>query len=141
MKKNIIFLAADDDQDDQEFFRDAAIEITDGACAIVQLDNGIQVLDYLLGQGDYSDGAIILPDVIILDLNMPKLNGIESLREIKNNPPISQIPTYILTTSWDDTHMRHCKQLGASGFFTKPLQPQVLKNIIQQIITEVERGL
>ena len=63
-----------------------------------------------------------LPDLILLDLNMPKLNGIEFLTMIKSDPKLNHIPTVILTTSINKNDLLECYRLGIAGYITKPLK-------------------
>ncbi|MEM6684226.1 MAG: response regulator [Bacteroidota bacterium] len=63
-----------------------------------------------------------LPDIILLDLNMPKINGIEFLSILKNNPDLHHIPTIILTTSDNRKDILECYRIGISGYILKPLK-------------------
>lgn len=137
----MIFLVADDDLDDHEFFRETTVQIMGDNCAIIQVLNGQAAVDYLMARNEFSDEATLVPDVIILDLNMPKLNGMDALRQIKEIHSLAKIPVYILTTSWEDSYMKQCKVLGANGYFTKPSETRILKTIVKQIVSEVKRGL
>lgn len=137
----MIFLIADDDLDDHEFFRETTVQLMGDNCSIIQVLNGQAAIDYLLARNEFSDEATVIPDVVILDLNMPKLNGLDTLMQIKNTSALARIPVYILTTAWDDSTMKKCKVLGANGYFSKPSEMRILKTIVKQIVSEVERGL
>lgn len=63
-----------------------------------------------------------LPDLILLDLNMPKINGIEFLKTIKENPLLKHIPSVVLTTSKNPTDLRACYAIGVAGYVIKPLK-------------------
>ena len=63
-----------------------------------------------------------LPDIILLDLNMPKINGIEFLKILKNDPVLKYIPTVILTTSNNHNDVKQCYEIGIAGYILKPLQ-------------------
>jgi len=82
---------------------------------VTEAINGEEALDLLLNEKYY-------PDIILLDLNMPKINGIEFLEILKNNESIKFIPTIILTTSSNEKDLLACFNLGISGYILKPLK-------------------
>ena len=84
--------------------------------------DGQEALDFLFREGDYSDGADApQPDVILLDLNLPKVNGLEVLEKIKGNDDLSSIPVIVLTASECQEDVRKSYALGANTFVTKPV--------------------
>jgi len=85
---------------------------------IFVVDNGEEAIHFLFKQGQYRDAP--RPDLILLDLNLPKKNGKEVLKEIKSNPVTSTIPVVILTTSKDDEDIQTTYQLYANCYITKP---------------------
>ncbi len=82
---------------------------------VTEATNGEEALELLLNEKYY-------PDIILLDLNMPKINGIEFLEILKNNESIKFIPTIILTTSSNEKDLLACFNLGISGYILKPLK-------------------
>ena len=82
---------------------------------VTEATNGEEALELLLNEKYY-------PDIILLDLNMPKINGIEFLEILKNNESIKFIPTIILTTSSNERDLLACFNLGISGYILKPLK-------------------
>ena len=82
---------------------------------VTEANNGEDALELLLKEKYY-------PDIILLDLNMPKINGIEFLEILKNNESIKFIPTIILTTSSNEKDLLACFNLGISGYILKPLK-------------------
>ena len=82
---------------------------------VTEAINGEEALELLLNEKYY-------PDIILLDLNMPKINGIEFLEILKNNESIKFIPTIILTTSSNEKDLLACFNLGISGYILKPLK-------------------
>ncbi len=85
------------------------------------LADGQVLLDYLNSQGAFADRAAHpLPAFILLDLNMPRKDGRQALKEIKEHPTLRRIPVLILSTSQNEIDTTICYQLGCSGFFTKP---------------------
>jgi CheY-like chemotaxis protein len=121
-----IFIA-DDDPDDQELFIEALHEI-DAHCTCVTAFDGQDALKKL------SSSKIDPPDIIFLDLNMPKLNGKECLTEIKKNNLLKEIPVIIYSTSADKRDMLEAIQLGAVFFFQKPNRFHELSQALKQII-------
>jgi len=92
--------------------------------------NGFELLDLL--------GSIIkenqpLPHFILLDLNMPKMNGFTVLEELAKNERLKQIPVYVLSTSSVDHDKSRSQDLGARAFYTKPISYQQLKTVIAEI--------
>lgn len=121
-----IFLA-DDDADDCILFEDALREI----CSISQLttaNDGIQLMALLHEES-------IAPDVIFLDLNMPRKNGFECLAEIRENIRLRNIPIVIFSTTAQPEAVNNVYQNGANYFVCKPNTFQQLKKIIQHILS------
>ena len=123
MTKLNIYLA-EDDADDIFFFKDALNDLMIDVNLVVA-ENGILLINYL----EIND---TLPDMIFLDLNMPKKGGIECLKEIKTKDVWKKIKTIIFTTSSNEVHMKMCYELGADLFITKPFDYKVYKNVIQK---------
>jgi CheY-like chemotaxis protein len=107
-------LVVDDDSDDRDLIKKVFKECAD-AVDIVELSDGSEVMNYLTGCT-----AAQLPSVILLDLNMPVMNGFEVLMEIKTNDKLHQIPVYVFTTSNQARDRVHSVRLGANGMITKP---------------------
>jgi len=81
-------------------------------------DNGEKALDYLYHRASFE--AATRPDLIVLDLNLPRINGLEVLRDIKSVPELRTIPVIVLTTSKNEADAALCRELGASNFLSKP---------------------
>lgn len=115
-----ILLAADAD-DDIEFTSDALKE-SRLANDLESVRDGEELLDYLHQRGDYAHLAgNPQPGLILLDLNMPRMNGREALKQIKSHPGLRKIPVVILTTSKADEDLLHTYGLGANSFIVKPV--------------------
>jgi two-component system response regulator len=133
-------LLAEDDEDDLLLFQEAlSLTTINGLAAnemvtIFQVRNGLQVLDYLEAAQESAPGHP-LPDFIVLDLNMPLLNGMSTLQEINKKEMLRSIPVFILTTSRDDRHRKVCEELGCKGFFSKTPSIPALRSIIEKIVT------
>jgi chemotaxis family two-component system response regulator Rcp1 len=94
--------------------------------------DGHDALDYVFQRKEYEHVA--RPDVIVLDLNMPRINGFEFLKELKKNPPLADIPVVILTTSRDPLDHTQCKALGADMCLSKPHGLRDYDDLIQRLI-------
>lgn len=115
MNSSIRILLADDDAEDRFILTDSFREV--GFSGIIkQVDDGIQAISYL----EDAAASGMLPALVILDLNMPRLNGTEALRKIKSNPHLHTIPVIIFSTSINEIEKEECLRLGATAYMTKP---------------------
>ena len=131
--KSIVILMADDDADDRLLAKDALTE-----CRLANdlhfVENGEELLEYLKRRGKYASLADApRPGLILLDLNMPKKDGREALKEIKADPELRRIPVVVLTTSKADTDIGRIYELGANSFISKPVQFEGLVNLMRVI--------
>jgi two-component system, response regulator len=119
--KPITILIAEDDPDDRMLARDA-LEENRLANDVRFVVNGEDLMQYLRREGKYaSPGAAPRPGIILLDLNMPRKDGREALREIKGDPSLKRIPLVVLTTSKAEEDVCRSYELGVAGFITKPV--------------------
>jgi CheY-like chemotaxis protein len=117
----IVILLADDDEEDRMLACDALIE-SRLSNEIHSVTDGEDLMDYLHHRGKYlPPAAAPRPGVILLDLNMPKKDGREALREIKSDPELRQIPVVVLTTSKAEEDIFRSYDSGASSFISKPV--------------------
>jgi len=128
VKDHRVFFIADDDPDDQELFIKALKEI-DEHCYCISAFNGEEALDKLINE------KLHHPDLIFLDLNMPKKNGKQCLKEIKQINEIKDIPVIIYSTSAEKSDIEETTQLGAAFFMQKPNRFIELRNALNQIIS------
>jgi CheY-like chemotaxis protein len=124
---------AEDDPDDQMFARNAlARSLVTNDLRIVE--DGQELLDYLQREGAYTDPeAAPRPHLILLDLKMPRMGGLEALAEIKANPSLRQIPVVVMTTSGADEDITRSYELGVSSFIRKPVTFDGLVDAMRQI--------
>ncbi|MBA6152038.1 response regulator [Gelidibacter maritimus] len=120
-------LLADDDIDDCEFFRDA-IDETYHACKLTVLNNGVELMEFLLSAPDH------LPNLIFMDLNMPKKSGMECIAEIKASDSLSHIPIVIYSTSLDQTVVNNLYDMGAHHYIQKPAEFASIKSVIEKVV-------
>lgn len=93
------------------------------------VEDGETALDYLLQQGDYTNSP--RPDLIVLDLNLPGMDGQEVLTSIKSNPTLKSIPVIVLTTSEDEEDILKSYELNANCYITKPIDIQQFMRMVQ----------
>jgi CheY-like chemotaxis protein len=116
----VTILMADDDVDDRDLTLDA-MRRNQLNSELKWVEDGEELLDYLNNRGRFSDPQVApRPGIILLDLNMPRMDGREALREIKANPSLRRIPIIILSTSSADEDVMKSYELGANCFITKP---------------------
>jgi CheY-like chemotaxis protein len=129
-KSNVIVLA-EDDADDRLLLKDAVAECH-WESGLRFVSDGEELLDYLLRRGKYSPPAEApRPGLILLDLNMPRKDGREVLREIKADADLRRIPVVVLTTSRADADIEGMYGLGANSFIAKPVRFEGLVNVLR----------
>ncbi|SFN88831.1 Response regulator receiver domain-containing protein [Chitinophaga sp. YR627] len=117
----ISILIADDDADDRELIQ-AAFDENSTQHHISFVENGEELLHYLKRDGHYADETLHpFPQIILLDLNMPKKDGREALRELKANSVFKSIPVIVLTTSQEEKDIINSYELGVNSFIIKPV--------------------
>jgi CheY-like chemotaxis protein len=128
-----VILMADDDADDRLLANDALLDCAfEGHVRFVE--DGEELVNYLRRIGKYSAvDANPRPGLILLDLNMPRKNGKEVLREIKADPALRQIPVVVFTTSRSDSDIAAVYELGANSFVVKPTGYDDLVGIMRSL--------
>ncbi|CAM4134060.1 MULTISPECIES: response regulator [Flavobacterium] len=119
---------ADDDEDDRLFFTDAFDELRINT-KVSTFNDGVELMNYLNNEDS------ILPNVLFLDLNMPKKNGVECLLEIKQNEKFSDIAIAIYSTSSSEEHIEETFINGANIYIKKPNDFEKLKKILSEVVT------
>jgi CheY-like chemotaxis protein len=127
-------LLADDDADDRMLVRDALADCG-AANPLFCVEDGEALLAYLRQIGPYGEpGRAPRPSLILLDLNMPKKDGREALKEIKADPDLADIPVVVLTTSTAAKDMQRSYELGASSVVVKPVTYVGLVLLMQSVL-------
>ena len=127
-KDYIHIILADDDEDDRLLFTDAFRELKINT-KVNTFNDGVELMNYL------NTPNAVLPNVLFLDLNMPKKNGIECLHEIKNNNRLSDIAIAIFSTSSSEEHIEETFVQGANIYIKKPSDFTTLKKVLAEVVT------
>jgi CheY-like chemotaxis protein len=114
-------LLAEDDPKDVELTI-SALEEHHLANEVVTARDGAEALDYLQRRGSFADRPQGNPSVVLLDLKMPRIDGIEVLRRMKADPALKTIPVVVLTSSREDKDLETCYGLGVNAYVVKPVQ-------------------
>lgn len=122
---------AEDDPDDQLLFRDA-LKLLDVDVNCEMFSHGVELIHFL-------NYTLIAPDIIILDLNMPIMNGLTTLQRLNEREETKDIPAFILTTSNSAEDRERCRMLGAKGYYCKPDSIRELGAIVSGIIHSLSR--
>ena len=129
----IVILYADDDEDDRMLVHDALREarlIND----LRFVEDGEELLEYLQHRGRYADPAVApRPGLVLLDLNMPKMDGREALAVIKSDPNLRRIPVVVLTTSKAQEDVFRSYDLGVNSFISKPVTFDGLVEVMRAV--------
>ncbi len=123
-------LLVEDSPGDVRLTRDAFIETNHRVNLSVAVD-GVEAMAFLRHEGEYGDSP--QPDLILLDLNLPKMDGRQVLAEIKEDERLRTIPTIILTTSAAESDIVKSYQLQANAYLSKPVQLDAFDNLIRSI--------
>lgn len=125
-----IFLA-DDDEDDRSIFHDAIKNLFPQA-NYTTAENGLEMLELL------QKAPADLPDIVFLDINMPKLDGLDCLKRIKSSGTLNVLPVVMLSTSNDPATIKTAFNLGALYYAVKPATFDEIKALFQKIISQVQ---
>ena len=129
-KKDVDVLLVEDDPGDVELTREA-MKDSKMLINLHVVGNGVEAMKYLKKEGSYKDAS--KPDMILLDLNLPKKDGREVLDEIKSDTRLKSIPVVVLTTSQDEWDFKRCYELGANCCVTKPIGLEEFAKIVKSI--------
>lgn len=129
MKEDYInIILADDDEDDRMFFTDAFEELKI-TTKVKTFNDGVYLMDYLNNQ------VSAFPNVLFLDLNMPRKSGMECLKEIKANPKFKDVAIAIYSTSASEEDIENTFVMGANIYIKKPSDFKTLKKILSEVVT------
>jgi CheY-like chemotaxis protein len=101
--------------------------------AIVPFTNGTEALDYIMGTDRSGEASRDRSLLILLDLNLPDMTGVDILAKVKTNPHTKRLPVVVLTTTDDEGEIQRCYDLGANVYITKPVDYENFANAIRQL--------
>jgi CheY-like chemotaxis protein len=131
MNANLIsVLLVEDDPGDVMLIREAFADHKVGN-VLSTVSDGVEAMKFIRGEGEYA--GVERPDLVLLDLNLPRKSGAEVLAEIKGDPELSMIPVIVLTTSEAEEDVLRSYKLHANAYVTKPVDFDRFKAIVQQI--------
>jgi CheY-like chemotaxis protein len=124
-------LLADDDPDDRlmasEAFAEAKL-----LNPLIMVNDGLELLNALRGEGQFA-GNPLRPTLVLLDLNMPRIDGRDALRIMKTDPTLAGIPVVVMTTSRAEEDMLRSTDMGAAAFITKPVTFPGLVDVMREL--------
>jgi two-component system response regulator len=123
-------LLVDDSPRDTELVLNALHNL---ANEVIALRDGAEALDYLYRRGEFAERPQGDPAVILLDLKMPKVDGIEVLRQIKADPALRMIPVVVMTSSREEQDLLNSYQLGVNAYVVKPVKFHAFVEAVEQL--------
>lgn len=106
----------------------------DLAEGLIHLENGAEAIEYLFAQGAYADRNIMdSPQLILMDINMPKVSGMEVLRKLKSDERTKMIPVIMLTSSKEEPDIKECYSLGVNSYIVKPVQYEEFVRAVKEL--------
>ena len=100
---------------------------------IIRAKDGVEALDYVLSRGSYADQPSPHILLILLDINMPRMDGVETLRQLKSNESLKNIPVIMLTTTDDPREVERCYELNCNIYITKPVEYDQFAEAIRRL--------
>jgi CheY-like chemotaxis protein len=134
MNENAVEILLVEDNSEDAMFTIRALKKSGLTNNLLHLKDGAEALDFLYCRGAYvSRDAGHRPRLILLDVKMPKVSGIEVLEKIKSDPGLKSIPTVMLTSSKEDPDIKKCYDLGANSYIVKPVESENFFQAIKEI--------
>jgi len=131
MKKRQFILVAEDDMDDK-FMLQTIFEDSGKSDLLEFVENGLELINYL-DHINKNEDTLFYPHFILLDLNMPKMDGRQALKELKNHSAYKKIPVIIFSTTKNETEINRCYELGANSYIVKPYNYKELTQIMDAV--------
>lgn len=133
MMKQPTILLVEDDRNDEELTRLALIENRVSNDLNIVRD-GAEALDYLFGRGKFADRtAHPFPQVVLLDLKLPKVNGVEVLKQLRDHPSTKFLPVVVFTSSKEERDLVDCYKFGANAYVRKPINFSEFSEAVRQL--------
>ncbi len=122
-----------EDNPDDEFLALRALQKNKVANEVIVARDGLEALDYLFGEGSQAGNAPPEPEVILLDLKLPKIDGLEVLRRIRSDERTRRIPTVVLTTSGETVDIESSYDFGCNSYIRKPVDFEQFIEAVRQL--------
>lgn len=132
MKDEFIILIAEDDMGHAALMK-RNLRRSGISNDIIHFKDGLEVLDFLLIRGEGPHRVSGCKYLLLLDIRMPRVDGVEVLRQLKNHPVLNKIPVIIITTTDDPREVEACYSLGCSNYITKPVDYEKFVQVIRQL--------
>jgi CheY-like chemotaxis protein len=132
MTKELVILIADDDAGHARLI-EKNLQRAGLHNSVLRFEDGQDILDFLFRRGGGSKRASDTPYLLLLDIRMPKLDGIEVLRQLKADPELRKLPVSMLTTTDDPREVARCHELGCSNYIVKPVDYEKFSEAIKQL--------
>lgn len=132
MQKEVVILVAEDDEGHAGLIRKNLVR-AGIVNELLHFKDGQEILDFLFQKGDARQRRVGDYYVLLLDIRMPKLDGIEVLKQVKSDPELCKIPVIMITTTDDPREVEHCHALGCNNYITKPVGYEDFVNAIRQL--------
>jgi CheY-like chemotaxis protein len=131
--KTVLILLIEDNPDDEELTL-LAFEQSDINCEVVVARDGVEALDYLFGTGKFAGRNLeVMPALVLLDLQLPRINGLEVLQRLRSDNRTKLLPVVILTTSNEQQDLFNSYQLGCNSYIRKPVDFEQFQIAVQQL--------
>jgi CheY-like chemotaxis protein len=127
-----VILLAEDNPKDIELTLEA-LEEFNLANHVTVVKDGVETLEYLRSEGKYAHRAQGNPAVVLLDIKMPRMDGIEVLRAIRDDPALKMLPVVMLTSSREEPDLKKCYELGANAYVVKPVDFKEFIEAVKQV--------
>ena len=132
MNQEVVILIAEDDEGHAGLIRKNLFR-AGIANRLLHFKDGQEVMDFLLRKGDGPQRQSSVPYVLLLDIRMPRLDGVEVLAQVKTDPELCKLPVIMITTTDDPREVTQCHALGCSNYITKPLDYESFVRAIRQL--------
>lgn len=133
MESNQDYILYVDDNEDDIFMAQRALKKSRLQNEFIYLHDGQECIDYLLNEGEYKNADTPLPVVLLLDINMPKVSGLDVLKKLRSEERTKLLPVVMLTTSDTNNDIEKSYALGANSYIVKPVDTQQFFNAIQEL--------
>jgi CheY-like chemotaxis protein len=125
-------LIVEDNLEDIELTLEALAELN-LANRVVSVNDGVQAMEYLQYEGKYKNREQENPAIILMDIKMPRMDGIEVLQAIRNDPSLKTIPVVMLTSSREEPDLKKCYELGVNAYVVKPVNIKDFFDAVKQL--------